>query len=76
MNFALMFGSESLMWDNQIFHIKRRYGITIIFDKLAKSLWLSFLRMQESIEYSIITELVFRRMSGKSKFSDFLRFCH
>jgi hypothetical protein len=31
-------------------------------DKLAKRHWLSFLRMQESIEYSIITELVFRRM--------------
>jgi hypothetical protein len=31
--------------------------------------------MQESIEYSIITQLVFRGMSGKSKSSDFLRFC-
>jgi hypothetical protein len=31
--------------------------------------------MQESIEYSIITELVFRGMLGTSKFSDFLRFC-
>jgi hypothetical protein len=47
----------------------------MIIDKFAKSYWLSFLRMQESIEYSIITELVFRRMSGKSKISDFLRFC-
>jgi hypothetical protein len=32
--------------------------------------------MQEYIEYCIITELVFRRMSGTSKFSDFLRFYH
>jgi hypothetical protein len=37
-------------------------------DKLAKRQWLSFLRMQESIEYSIVTEIVFRRMSGISKF--------
>jgi hypothetical protein len=35
-----------------------------------------FLSMQESIEYSIITELVFQRMSGTSKLSDFLRVCY
>jgi hypothetical protein len=50
-------------------------GFLCKYNKLAKRHWLSFLRMQESIDYIIITELVFRRMSGKSKFYDFLRFC-
>jgi flagellar biosynthesis protein FlhB len=46
------------------------FGRFILFnnshDKLAKRHWLSFLRIQESIEYSIITELVFRCISGTS----------